>query len=253
MNTFNLKRFWNYAKRDFYYSKNWYLGIVGILTGLFALSMIFYYLDYQYASVTFRTMIEYAGIIIFFVAPLIMEEKRDKKQAIFSNILPVSNFERFLNFWLKYIGIVHLICWITVIFLVTIYSYFTGNKFILLNGDGSFSAFEPYLFIILAFHSFFLLGYYFFKKYALVKTGVGILAAFVIYYFVIGILCKILGIQDSNNVPTGLWIYLFPVRYFNWLEIPVPPVMYVINYISRLIFPFGIWLVTYFKLKETEI
>ena len=248
MNTFNLKRFWNYAKRDFYYSRNYYLGIVGILAGIFVLTMIFHFLDQKMESRAFCEMIQFAGIMLFLVAPLIMEEKRYKKQAIFSNILPVSNVEKFLNFWLKYVVIVQLICWITVVFLSTIYSYSTGNEYTSIVNGGT-KDFVSFVKMFLGLHSLALLGYYFFKKYALVKTGTSILVALLIFYFVVSISYKILGIQHFN--PTN--DYFAPLKYFNWLEIPASPVIYVIHYIFRLIFPFGIWFVTYLKLKETEI
>jgi len=44
-----------------------------------------------------------------------------------------------------------------------------------------------------------------------------------------------------------------PLSTYNWLGISAPLFAKVINGIFHIIFPFGIWFATYFKMKETEI
>ena len=251
---FNLKRFWNYAKRDFYYSKNWYLGIIGAWLGLFLLTIVFHYFNYERISDMFMGMTLAAPMIFFFIAPFVIEEKRYKKQAIFSNILPASNFEKYLHFWLKYVVVIHFAFWGIAFLIMQIYRVLINPNlklFSLTIADFTYQFFNFYVYIIMGFHSLCLLGYYFFKKNALVKTAISLFAIYIIYSFAIKIAEEIFYAININDVH---FIEFFrPTSVYNWLEIPVPLLANVIYYIFRIIFPFGIWFATYFKMKETEI
>jgi len=252
MNTFNLKRFWNYAKRDFYYSKNWYLGIIGAWLGLFLLAITFFHLNYEAMSNMFFGLTFASPMIFFFIAPFLIEEKRHKKQAIFSNILPVSNFERFLTFGLKYVVFIHIMLWVIGLSLIEVYNFSTNQGFELFNNshDFSFSWYLGYIYLVLGFHSFCLLGYYFFKKNALVKTAVSLSAIYITLSIIILIAGKIFTVDVSN---VHFIEYFRPTSVYNWVGISAPLFANVIFYIFRIIFPFGIWFATYFKMKEIEI
>ena len=269
MNTFNLKRFFNYAKRDFYYSKNWYLGIIGAWLGLFVITMLFYYLGNKNASEMFFALTIGAPMIFFFIAPFLIEEKRYKKQAIFTNILPVTNLEKYLHFWLKYVVVLQLFFWAIGLSLIDCYNYLTNLNFELFSNsvvsiDGvvyedtytfSFSWYADLFFIIVGYHSLCLLGYYFFKKNALVKTSIAHSGISTMIYLVVFIGHKIFDVPIYYDTGNFL-VYLSPLNFYDWIEtshFPMSPVIYVIHYLFRILFPFGIWVATYFKMKEIEV
>ena len=254
MNTFNLKRFWNYAKRDFYYSKNWYLGIIGFIALLLTFGIIFNNFNYERISDMIMNTAIIVPTIFFFIAPFLMEEKRYKKQAIFSNILPVSNFEKYLTFSLKYVVFLPLLLWGMGFLMVDIYNFFTDRSaalFSLCKEDYLNRNFQIlYIYIIMGFHSLCLLGYYFFKKNALVKTAVSLSAIYITLSIIILIAGKIFTVDVSN---VHFIEYFRPTSVYHWLGVSAPLFANVILYIFRIIFPFGIWFATYFKMKEIEI
>ena len=254
MNTFNFKRFFNYAKRDFYYSKNWYLGIIGFVALLLFIAIIFNNYNYKVASNLFMSATIGIPTFFFFIAPFFIEEKRYKKQAIFSNILPVSNLEKYLTFWLKYVIFFNLFFWGMGFLVIDIYNFFTNENAALFSMTGDFYFNKNfnifYIYIVMGFHSLCLLGYYFFKKNALVKTAIGLFLIYITLSVAIIISSKIFAIDVSN---THFIEYLQPTSVYKYLGISIPLFENILNYVFRIIFPFGIWFATYFKMKEIEI
>ena len=243
---FDLKRFWNYALRDFNRAKMFYFYLVGILFLFFIVGLMLRYTIFFSLANVFFGLILFSAIAICIVSPC-YDESLNKRNAMFSFILPVSNVERFIHFFLKYVVFIPLIC-LVCIFIIQLIMKTTGIDFFnrIHDSDEDWDS----LLVLYGLQSAFMLGYFYFKKHAMLKTILfGLLG--IVSFYIVGRLMLYALVGEYSNVDFG--DLYSPLSFVKQQGGSPHPVLYVTNAVFRLIFPFGIWLVTYFKLKETEI
>lgn len=248
--TFDINRFISYTIRNLYIARKQFLGIIGILIGLFLLAIILMPIEEGTFGSLFIGFMRFASVVIVIVSPSIMEEKLVKNKAIFSYILPVSIFERYLYLILKYVLIIPILSFGLSYILKESLHLFTTESFIFLLTSKSldFNPFTIDFFITtLAAQSFFMLGYFYFKQYAYFKTA-AILIVFLLAVVFVGSMAS--GFKKSG---LDITMFLNSTSYTKqWLG-ETPKAIELCNIIIKSIFPFGIWFATYFKIRETEI
>jgi|GEM_PF-5178090 len=251
--TFDIHRFVSYLKLRQKASLQHYLIAAGIIGGLYLVTLILIYGGNWIFVNTFFNLIPAVAILIVIVSPCIMEKNLNKNTSVISFMLPVSNTERFLSLFLKYIVILPLISLflLYIVDFITVYFKIDENiphythKYLskgLLNNE--------LLYLIFGAQALSLLGYLYFRKYAIFKIA---LIAIIIMFFV-PILsfssAKIItGIEFNKDFAT----LLFPSDYVNRYSPPVHWVVNISDSILKIISPFLLWIIAFFKLKEIEI
>jgi len=244
--TFNIQRFVSYEKRDLNLIKKHILIIVGILTGLYAISLMLNFGDKIFASQFINIIMQGIGIIIIIVSPCIFEPSLDKNKSIFNFILPASNFERFLGLLVKYIIFIPVLIFAYMLILDQI-----NGLLDIKSGDNLINYIKDFYLNAITIQSIFIAGYLYFRKYAVIKTsllliGGAILAGFISYLT--------LHLYTSDEVFFISADILFsPARFVKEWTSESNALITVTDIIFKVIFPFGFWIVSYFKLNETEI
>jgi len=254
---FNINRFLNLEKRNIFLSRTQYLYILGALIGLYILSMLLQILT----GSNFCDLIFFIAYVAIVGGPCFFEKSMNKHASVFDFVLPPSSFEKFMSIWLKYVLLIPGMIFLAIFLLNVItglipieavQAHATAMSF---SDNLRFSFFHK----LLGFQSVFILGYFFFKKYAFAKTSLILLLVFVILMFLGVIVGYILfkgqefgfnanmGETESFNMGYTLG------RSMNDLRIEDDTIINTCSAIMSAIFPLGIWIVCYFKLKETEI
>lgn len=255
MNTvFNINRFWNLIKKEFVTYRKQYLFVICGLVAYFVIAALMYHLyDNSFAFMLQFIAVIYV-VLIMCVAPFLDKSLKE------SNILfylsgPVSTFERFLMMWGK-----NVIVFPLVIFIISyILSFISSVTFDEEYGSlplfiGSLSN----LYTLFAIQSVFMFGYIYFRKRAFIKT----LIAMAIFLTVVLSIFQIiitqfypelqqLGLPLPNSQKGGF--NLFDRDYMERAGLTIPFAYDVARSIIILIFPLGMWILSYFRLRETEI
>ncbi|PXV64444.1 hypothetical protein CLV62_11088 [Dysgonomonas alginatilytica] len=248
-NTFDLKRFMYLEIYDFVKSKNQLLLIVASIVILYVLAVLFDSFENFNFFPNFIGLVPLSALAAIIISPCILVPKLDKYTGTFQYTLPVSNFERLLSFVLKYIVIIPLLCLSTVFVLKSISPLFVSeDRAILYN---KVLDLEMNLnFLVFGFQAVFLLGYFYFRKLAIIKVPVTLFLFFILLQTVSMITVKYL---MNTDISYSIFNLLQPSEfYIQWMD-GSNSIISICNAILRLIIPFGIWVAIYFKLKETEI
>ncbi|GAB6121207.1 hypothetical protein [Dysgonomonas termitidis] len=256
---FNINRFWELEKRNFFLSRMQYIYIAGGLTGLYFLSMLLNVLTNNSNLIWLINFI--AGTIII-AGPCFFEKSRGKHSSIFDFTLPSSTFEKFISLWTKYVIVLPLMIFILLLLLNII----TG--FIPVDGVQAHAkemrltenlyAFKT-LSTVLFFQSIFMCGYYYFKRYAFAKTSVVLLILFIVVVFG-AILMVHLSMQHGNmtfNLDSDQQ-QSFRVGYeaghsMGFIAFTSDVIVKTCSIVINVVVPVGMWIVSFFKLRETEI
>jgi len=253
---FNINRFISLEKRNIFLSKMQYFYITCSLIGLYLLSMLLHILT----GSNFAELIYFIIYAVIIGGPCFFEKNINKHSSIFDFTLPTSTFENFLSFWIKYVMLIPVLIFLIILILnvitgiVPIVAIQEHAKDMSLGGY-TFNTIHK----ILAVQSIFMLGYFFFRKYAFAKTTLIILVFFVILMFFGVVVVYIffkgqefqfngkMGHNESFNMG-----YTFG-RSMGNLEMKDDLIINICDTVVSIIIPVGAWIVSYLKLKETEI
>lgn len=246
-NTFNLKRFINFEKRDFISTKKQLLIITFVIFTLFITSLIIpeenlgTYLDIAISLIV--------GMIT--VSPCFFEQKREKSKSIFDSILPISYTERFLHLILKYVFIIPIICYISYSLAFYIYDLLIIDKYTRLYIDRIKDNISlDFIYCFYCAQSIIILGYFFFKKYALFKVGT---FNFLYMILTVAIIATIYNhILDAPNIEilSGL---ISPYQFAEKWTVNPSKILIIYEIILKTILPFGIWIIIFLRQREVEL
>ena len=253
---FNINRFLNLEKRNIFLSRTQYLYIAASLAGLYLLSMLLHILT----GSNFCEFIFFIAYVVIIGGPCFFEKTISKHGSVFDFVLPTSTFEKFLSIWIKYVIIIPGSIFLVILLLNIITGLIPIEAVQEHTADMSFSDNLRFSFIhkLLGFQSVFILGYFFFRKYAFAKTSLILLLLFVFLMF-IGVIVGYLlfkgqefglnaNMGNSENFNMGYTLG----RSMSNLKIEEDTIINICDTIISIIFPIGIWIVCYFKLRETE-
>ncbi|GEM_PF-3165864 len=257
---FNIKRFWNLGKRSFFLSKIHYLYILGGLTGLYILSMLLYILvEVHLSGVLFMV----AGFIIV-TSPCFLEKNINRHSGVFDFMTPASSFEKYLNIWVKNILIFPILIF-AVIFLLNLISGIIPNESvnehaIKMSTSNIFKS--NTITFLLSTQAYFLAGHLYFKKYAFAKTTLTILS-FYMLLICIGIIVVYMIYQggsmtfnlSSNTEASHITAYKSGQDLGESISLSIlhDKTIKILNIVVGIVMIGGLWIVSFFKLRETEI
>ncbi len=254
---FNIDRFQKLEMRNLFLSRMQYIYITGSLAGLYLISMLMYVL----VDSSFHDFIYVVAAMIIIGSPCFFEKTIAKNVSIFDFTTPSSTFENFFSFWLKYVIIIPGLIALTILILNLITGIIPVEA---LNKHAEFmslsdNALKPAsLLKLLAIQSMFMIGYFYFNKYAFVKTSLVLILIGIVVMIIAVILGTIFFSGEEASFNAGMGNnQAFHIGYSfgssNPSVVTENTLISVCNAIISIIFPFGMWVVCYFKLKETEI
>ncbi|WP_221412174.1 hypothetical protein [Dysgonomonas sp. 25] len=192
--------------------------------------------------------------IVIACAPGFFEKGMQKNNSVFDFILPGSTVEKYLVMLVNYVVLLPLLCFAIVFLLVQLLSVIPMDVF---NNIG-----DSLLFIdkvtwggylkMLAFQSFFLTGYMYFKRYSFLKTLLIIVGVFIFFQALSMIAGMIVfgNMEDFSQASQySMFMEMERLDSFQRME----SFTEVLPLILAICFPFGLWVVSFFKLREKEI
>jgi hypothetical protein len=206
-----------------------------------------------------------AGTIII-AGPCFFEKSRGKHSSIFDFTLPSSTFEKFISVWIKYVIVLPAMIFILLLLLNIITSFIPvdgaqahANEMRLTENLYAFNT----LFTMLFFQSIFMGGYYYFKRYSFAKTSVILLILFIVLVFGAILMMHLSmghGIEHGNmafnlnsNQQQAFNIGYGTGQAIGLMAFSSDAVFRTCSIIVDIVVPVGMWIVSFFKLRETEI
>jgi len=273
---FNLNRWLLYIGKHWNENKRKYLLSLGAIAGLFVLWFSFLMMvnPENPVNVNIQVITYYVGMFLTgcLYASLIFSDLSDGPRAIQFLLLPVSHLEKFLTA-LLFSVILFFICYTTIFYCVDIPMVKLWNEVI--RETALKAHFRPYpaqevanvflppgfgngievLYILLAYYviqSIFLLGSVYFIRFQFIKTMV---FTFIVFLVLVFFNEKVLGLF----MPYGSFFKPFTVyRIYSSIKgdlmIELPEwLSSIILFLMKYALPPGLWVATYFRLKEKEV
>jgi len=247
---FNVNRFINYLQRDLLFSKSQYLYLFSILIGAYFLTLLIY------TSLNVSLMILVKGILIasLILGPCVLEKTVTKYNGILEYTFPVSSFERFLTLLIKYVillPVVGLGSYYLLTLAIGSLNIPSLDKFV----DQMSIEWLDYqkIYVLLAFQSIFLLGYLSFERQPFLKTVLTCVVLLTVGAIVNSLLILPGMFNAISNPEAGLQGLISDLNIGNF-ETPLVEIMvHIQKYLFMFIFPWGLWIVSFFKVREKEI
>jgi hypothetical protein len=223
---FNILRFWNLCKRDFFInlkSDIIMISLMGIIGGLFASTdgaakqLLF---SFMFFLIGFRIFIEYST-------------KKSRSQIL---LLPVSNLERYLVVLFRAFLFYPLCMLISIIagsfIIACLYSLLRVGFEISTRMNDSLTIFGTFLDLIVEYYAvgaLFFFGSIFYKKYAGLKMGLLIFGIVMFIAIIIGIIFMIIGFHNVWNM--GMNDFSIPAYIENLIDVVVALFFFGLSYL----------------------
>lgn len=254
---FDINRFLSLEKRNMFLSKMHYVYILGGLAALYLLSMLMK----VWTGSSLSALVYIAVFLVIVAGPCFFEKSRNKHASIFDFILPASTFEKFLSIWLKYVIFIPVLIYLLILLLNLLTGLIPVDAIQQhaesMTIDGNILS-RRAIFLIYATQATFLGGYFYFKKYAFAKTAVLIMIVS-IFLMCIGIVIGSYFLSGETLVLSagaGQEIESYNLGYNLGAQmgsIMENSLIKTMDTIIDIIFILGMWIVCFFKLRETEI
>lgn len=249
---FNITRFIDLIKREAIASWRQYAYMILGIVAYFIIALL---VDKMWGVQMLR-MLPAIYIIIIILSALFIDRNLNKENSMFYFTLPTSTFERFLTLWIKCVIVVPALMLGIALLLHSISSTLGVNTY---STPLDWTKSWHEIFIL---QSLFLAGYIYFRKHALIKTLVIITAFFIL----VTLLSKVIIFnfypeiaQIKNSMDISL-VFNYHGSYnvrdgesYKKIITRITPVYEAARYVLKAIFPLGIWVLSYFKMRETEI
>ncbi len=246
---FNIKRFGNLFKREFTYTWKIFFYIVAGLVVYFIAAKL---LDSTW-EFKFSNFLPIFGLGLIVCGAPFINKNLSKANSVSFLSTPASTFEKWLLLWCKSAVITPVLVVGTILLLDQISPIRTLGEII------STDYIPVRIHFIYAFQSIFFLGYIYFKERTLVKSGIVIPILFTFAYMVSKVIIsqfypEIIKVNDSLN--------MFSILAFNgfyqqttdtFVETGTTIAYDICLWVIKLIFPVGLWVLSYIKLREREI
>lgn len=241
-NRFSLSRFKTLER---YHAKEnvWFcLLLFAIASGTY---LIAFYLNLAENMQT-APFIKRIGLLIYMLAPCLFERPLNSYHSTIDFLLPCSTIEKYLHLWLKYCLVTPVILILSTLFLFTVSRLFQGSDLFIRDVCGSFSFDYSFICMTTVFQPIFFTGYFLFKKKALLKSLLSIIAFLLTSTLFISLLEYLLPEKIEINNLLANPIYNFPVSGTYSFLIHA-------STFFPIIFVIGMWITSYRLLKEKEI
>ena len=246
---FNIKRFGNLFKREFTYTWKTFLYVI---TGLIVYFIAAKLLDSMW-QFQLMNLLPIIGIALTICGVSFINKNLNNTNFIPFLTTPASNFEKWLLIWTKSTLIMPILIISTILLLsyispIQLADRLMTTKYIL----------EKIL-ALFTFQSIFFLGYIYFRERALVKSAIAITVLFLLVYLISKVIIKqfypeIIGVRESLDIFSILNFDGFYMRETgSYVETGTTTIYEICSWIIKLIFPFGLWALSYIRFREKEI
>ncbi|NDV96648.1 hypothetical protein D0T84_17265 [Dysgonomonas sp. 521] len=252
---FNINRFWNLAKKEFVTYRKQYLFVICGLVAYYIIAALISLYDSNISRNMVQLMPVIYVLLIICAAPFLDKNLKESNISFYLST-PVSTFERFLMMWCKNVIIFPLMMFII--------SYTLNYVSVIIFGKdyGSLPLFLESLsnlYTLLAIQSVFMFGYIYFKKRAFIKTLIAMAIFLAVVMSISQIIItqfypEVLQLGDSSLRASSKGNYNILSRdSIERAGLTVTFAYDVARSIILLIFPLGMWVLSYFRIRETEI
>lgn len=253
-NTFDINRFGKLFAREFGRNSPRLIGIGCVGLGIFALTVTYSYV-FQSRPLNF-SFISF-GVVLTILAPLIFHKGLDRIGSIFDFTLPASSFEKFLVKWTFSVILTPVFVIVFLLFIAGLYEVMpgglcveSGNQIIDFLKSLSFERISS----ISAIQSFFLVGTFYFRKHVFWKVSFSLTIYFLMFALVFILFHRDLFVGNHQiSIGTNLWgeiIYSDANHSHSLFGLNRNFFVYIgLN----LVAPLGLWVVSFLKLRETEV
>lgn len=237
---FDINRFINLEKRNIVSDRMQYLYIASALVGLYIISTLLFIV----AEVSLAKLMVVFCMGLIICAPCLLEKNVSKNKSIFDFMLPASTFEKFASFFVKYLIVVPFLCF-TVVALLCVLSNIL--PFEVLNSHAQYLHVEAWLSFnaiqqLIIAQSLFFLGHFYFRRHAFPKVFLSIILFSLFLSIISGIMFALYSPEYGE------------LRYtFNFGQSNVSDSNNILFESLKALFPIGMWITAFFKLRETEI
>ncbi len=253
-NIFDINRFGKLFAREFGRYSPKLIGIGSVGFGIFTLTVIY---SYVFQSEPLNFSFVSFGVVLTILAPLVFHKGIDRIGSVFDFTLPASSFEKFFVKWSFSVVLMPVFIIGFLLIISGLYKIMpggmcveAGNQITHFLKSLSFEQISS----ISAFQSFFLVGIFYFRKHVFWKVTFCL-----IIYFLLFALVFILFHQNifvgSHEISLGTNFFgetIFTDMNNSRSLFGLHSNMFV--YISlNMVAPFGLWVVSFLKLRETEI
>jgi len=246
---FNINRFLNLEKRNLLTHKNQFIYASLIIIGFTLFTLLLFFIIPSLGQFVAWFIYPLCFILIA-CAPCFFEKNIQKNNSIFDFILPGSTFEKFLIMLINYVIILPVLCFGIVFLLVSLIGIIPLDNIEYFHES---LLFENHIALwtiykLIVFQSIFFTGYLFFKRFSFIKTLL-ILIAVAIFFLVV---TSIMGFTMFSNMDTFNNASTMSIHN-DELSLILENKLYIPKIILGIIFPVGLWIVGFFKLREKEI
>lgn len=238
---FNIKRFGSFAKRELTYSWKTYVYVI--------LGVIAYYILAQLMDsiwqMNLTILLPALAVILITCAIPLMDKNMNKANFIPFFTTPISTFERWLLLWLKAVIIMPILV-IATIFLLHQISPMTWLELATTNTNNTKEIWAN-IHGVLAWQSIFFFGYIYFRKRALIK----IIIAITVFIVLVNLLSNVINSQFYPEIAEMKKSIDITHIFHFYMKTTI--IYDICQWTIKLIFPFGLWIASYFRLRETDI
>jgi len=191
-------------------------------------------------------------ILMLVIAPCLFENSLNKYNSIFDFTLPASTFEKFIHLYLKYVILIPVMC-LGIIWILN--SVMSGLEIPGLNElTSEFSriiSIKEELMVYIALQPVFFTGFFLFRNKVLIKS---IMASTIISLFIGIIITEIINqlIPESHGIKMNNILSFWPTFNFSLTE-SSEIIWRICNYGGPIIYLLGLWITSFFLLREKEI
>ena len=245
---FDIRRFSKLFVHEFYRFRSKLLGIVAVFFGIFVLTVIY---SYVFNTAPIRFSFVALGVAFSVLAPIFFNKNINKISAIFDFTLPASTFEKFLVKWTCCVLVIPLYICAFLLLIAGLYCIMPGGLCVdtgyRILSAFSHASFEQLMFYA-ALQSIFMVGTYYFRKHVFLKVCFSLIIYFLLFAVIFIFTHKYLFNEGAQNI--NLNFNLFGDSENNNLFMASNNATAII---LNIIAPLGFWVVSFLKLRETEI
>ena len=222
-----------------------------IVTGIY-FSLLFFDAYGWHGMYGYGSLVVLLTVLILAIAPCLFENSLNKYNSVFDFTLPASTFEKFLQLYLKYVILIPVLCLGIIWLLNSVISSleisglneFTSvvSRIISIKGE---------LMVYIMLQPIYFTGYFLFRNRVLIKSIVTSIFLSVFVSIIMNEMSHYLmpgnhGIK-IDNVLSFSPVFSFPLSESSEI------ILRICNYGGPIIYLLGLWITSYFLLREKEI
>lgn len=260
---FNPTRFYKYLNRYVILNSNLFI-IFTVSVSLYPLFLLLYRTFFRGNGVL-PTETLYIFLVMLAIAPCLFASNMNKNNKVFEFTLPVTAFEKFLTNFLNYVIILPVSCLLINAIIFQLYFLIPHENIISMKESFDYTPLVNWTnyYIILAVQSIYWVGTYYFQRLSLIRTSLFLLFLTMTFCIIL-IIFSFFFLIDTFGINPFLITENFSITEENMPKLANPEDFYlksrvyhqidnILRYTFIALIPAGMWITSFFKIRETEI